>query len=191
MSEQDRQERINETLALLGRMTPTGLTVNRDDLFFRAGEASARGELDASRSWRHRVWPAIAATLALIATGLGYSLVSRRPEIQVVYVKRASAKTDNQGAVIEIEAPPTSSSEEDPSQMRMASRYARNNLRPGPTSNIIHPQDWAALSDAFAQQVRLQQEHSLTVQRADESLTDSPRGEARTYLELRDAMRAM
>lgn len=200
MSEPDRQDRIDEALALLSRMTPAALDANRDELFFRAGEASARGALAAAPAWRQRVWPAIAATLALVATGLGYSLVTRRPEIQVVYVERPSAKTDKQAADIEIEAPPAISPEEDPSELRAATRYARNPLRPGPTSDMIHPQDWAALSDAFAHQLRLQQERSETrdnvamaaaPQNDEPTFIDAPRNRPKTYLELRDALHAM
>ena len=67
-------------------------------------------------------------------------------------------------------------------------------------SDLIRPQDWAALSDAFANQLRLQHERSESL--ASATTTDAERDDAspatnpsdqqpRTYLELRDAMGAM
>lgn len=200
MSEQNQQDRINEALSLLGRMTPAALAANRDELFFRAGEASARGELAASSAWRHRVWPAIAATLALVAGGLGYSVVNRQPQVEVVYVERPTAKTNRDtggGAKVAQSSP---AHQESLSDEAGAWRYAGNPARLVPESDIIHRQDWAALSDAFAQQLRLQQErhqnlHSAAMAAADQSPERSPGGlpreRGRNYLELRDALREM
>jgi hypothetical protein len=81
-----------------------------------------------------------------------------------------------------------------------AAQYARNPARQVAQSEIIHRQDWAALSDAFAQQLRLQQESrhdfdsaaiAAAEQRFERSPGSPPRMQARTYLEMRDAMREM
>ena len=78
-------------------------------------------------------------------------------------------------------------------------RNARRDIPLGSKTDIIHRDDWAALSDAFVQQLRLQHERSETVNHVamataeedrDASI-DAPRHQPRTYLELRDALRAM
>ena len=64
---------------------------------------------------------------------------------------------------------------------------------------MINPQDWAALSDAFAHQLRIQEERSAAARNAAIAAAEQAGGEplrddarhkrSRTYLELRDAMR--
>jgi hypothetical protein len=195
MSHPERQARISETLELLGRLAPADLQTNRDELLFRAGEASARGEL-AGSSLRRLAWPAIAATLALVAAGLGYSMANREPEIQIVYVERP-------GSVGSAHQPPgpavndsTSALDDRALPAPPDSTQARFTHGLGARSDLIHPQDWAALSDAFASQLRLQHgsnESLATDLRQGDApaLDDTPRPQPRTYLELRDALHAM
>jgi hypothetical protein len=202
MSEQDRQEQIAETLSLLGQLTPAALAADRDLLFFRAGEASARGELGASSRAHRVVWPA-AAALALLAAGLGAALVMREPEVQVVYIERPATGTDRQANTAAEDTTPRDRGERNVAADLAASIDPANEIRHLPNGDgIIHSQDWAALSDAFAQQLRLQQERSQAVREAMMSATienrhddtlerDAPRERGQSYLELRDAMRAM
>jgi len=68
--------------AALKTLTPTACPLDRDQLFFRAGQASVR-----SRRW---LWPAIASLLALTSGTLGALLAVRPgPEIveRLVYIQ--------------------------------------------------------------------------------------------------------
>ena len=198
MSERERQERITETLALLGRLTPPAVPVDRDELFFRAGEASANSEL-AGSSLRRLAWPAFAATLAFLGAGLGYTVADREPEIQIVYVERP-LNEPALSADTAIETPTVASSSSDEPAMGLVARRVHQDLPISSEIDLIHPQDWAALSDAFAQQLRSQYEQGETLasvhasaaeQDRAQTFNDAPRKQPRTYLELRDAMRAM
>jgi hypothetical protein len=204
MSEQDRQEQIAETLSLLGQLTPAALAADRDLLFFRAGEASARGE-NRTTSRTHRVvWPTVAAAaLALLAAGLGALLVMREPEVRVVYIERPAAERDEQAGNVAKDTTPRERAETNGIVEPATSVYGANEIRYRPGGNgIIPSQDWAALSDAFAGQLRLQQARSRAAEEAMSSTTvenrgagaldgDAPRQRAKSYLELRDSLRAM
>ncbi|MEX2137682.1 MAG: hypothetical protein WD894_00360 [Pirellulales bacterium] len=200
MSEQERQDRIDEALVLLGRMMPEALQAGRDELFFRAGEASARGELAGSSFTRRFAWPAIAATLAFVAAVLGYSVVNQQPKLEVVYVERPAAPTKNDTSGTANRAPSHAPDQASLSNEAAAWRFAQNPARLLPQSDIIHRQDWAALSDAFVEQSRLQYERAEGNRRVamthghqadDYDSSKSRRAEPATYLELRDALRAM
>jgi hypothetical protein len=199
MSQPERQEQLIETLQLLGRLTPADVQTNRDELFFRAGEASARGELAAS-SFRRFAWPAVAATLALLAAGLGYTVANRKAEIQIVYVERPAADNGRVGSAHRPVGNRPIVEESNPAARVPRSIPARYSLPLGTRSDLIQPQDWAALSDAFAQQLRLQHERSQALanvrnteaERNDQNgITDTLDKQPRTYLEFRDAMQAM
>ncbi len=200
MSEQERPERLTETLALLGRLTPVDVPADRDALFFRAGEESARGEVRALPAWSQRVWPTIAATLSFVALGLGYALVAQQPEVQVVYVERGSRELNPEAAGVDKPNQPDPPASDDDAAASFARRGTLRDIPYGVSSDIIHPRDWAALSDAFAQQLRLQHQRrealasvdaSAAEQDRPQTLNDTQRDQSRTYLELRDAMRAM
>jgi hypothetical protein len=184
-------------------MAPAALAANRDELFFRAGEASAR--IERGEPLRaHRIgWPAAAAALALLAAGLGTALLTREPEVRVVHVERP-AHADGQASSAARAATPRNGDDRDNVAMEPAAWvYAANEIHNRPNGDgIIHQRDWAALSDAFAAQLRLQQERSHRAQEAmsaakaenrseDVPASDAPRGRAQTYLELRDAMQTL
>jgi hypothetical protein len=204
MPEPDRQEQIAETLSLLSQMTLTALTANRDELFFRAGEASARNERRRSSTTHRVIWPAAAAALALLAAGLGAVLLMREPEVRVVHIERPVRVDEEQASSAIKAATPRNHDERDDIVVPPAARlYAAHEMRHRPGSNgIIHSQDWAALSDAFAGQLRMQQERShrardamlsATVEERGEDMShgDSPPPRAQSYLELRDAMQRL
>jgi hypothetical protein len=203
MSERDQQQQIAVTLSLLSQMTPAALAANRDELFFRAGEASARIEMRAPSRIHRVVWPTAAAALALLALGLGSALLMRERDLQVVYIDRAAAERDKQAGTVAKDTTPSVRAETNGIVEPATSVHAANEMRYRPGGNgIIPSQDWAALSDAFAGQLRLQQERSQAARdamssaaaefRGNESTDgDAPRQRAQTYLELRDSLRAM
>ncbi|HJS06927.1 MAG TPA: hypothetical protein VJ809_04680 [Pirellulales bacterium] len=204
MSEPDRQERIADTLSLLSQMIPAALAANRDELFFRAGEASGRRERRES-SRAHRVmWPTAAAALALIAAGLATALVTREPEVRVVHVERPIHADHGQASSVAKAATPHDGHEREPVAMEpAASVFAANEHRHRISGDgIIYSQDWAALSDAFRGQLRMQQERSQRTREATLSATVEDSGsdafdgapsrqKSQSYLELRDAMQAL
>jgi hypothetical protein len=205
MSQQHRQERITETLELLGRLTPAHLPADRDLLFFRAGEASARSEQAGPRVWRF-TWPAVAATLSFLGAALGYAVANREPQVQIVHVERPSAIERRVGSAHQSTVKPAivvesgSVFEYEDSPAASQAPQARYSRVPVAGSDLIHPQDWAALSDAFTQQLRLRQERSEAL--ANVRTTDAERNDQngamdkldkqpRTYLELREAIHSM
>jgi hypothetical protein len=203
MSQQDRQNQLAETLSLLGQLTPAALTANRDLLFFRAGEASARGENYTTARTHRVVWPTAAAALALLALGLGSALLMREPAVRVVYIERPAAERDEQAGTVAKDTTTRERAETNGFVGPATSVYGANEIRYRPGGNgIIPSQDWAALSDAFAGQLRLQQARSRAAEEAMSSTTvenrgagaldgDAPRQRAKSYLELRDSLRAM
>lgn len=54
--------------ALLRRLAPHPVQIDRDRFFFAAGEASAQAKQSRGVTLRRVVWPAVAAALALVAT---------------------------------------------------------------------------------------------------------------------------
>jgi hypothetical protein len=202
MSEQYNQERMNEGLARFERMTPAGLEIHRDELFFRAGEASARSDRRMISTIRRALWPAAAAVLAIVAGGLGVVLANRSPETKVVYVERpaehSGAKENEKRADAKIATAPQADDVEQATLSRLTVPYRPRGLG---ADDLIYRQDWAALSDAFAEQLRLQQQRTaearsiaLTAsakQPIEEAAASGVRKRPRTYLEMRDAMIAM
>ena len=80
---------LNDLESALGALRPVS-RLDRDRTLFRAGEAQAATSTPRPKArWG---WPALAASLALIAIGQGL-LLARRPvrEIQLVYVPAAAA----------------------------------------------------------------------------------------------------
>lgn len=204
MSQPDRQAQITETLSLLSQMTPAALAANRDELFFRAGEASARSERRQSSPAHRVVWPAMAAALALVATGLGAALILREPEVRVVHIERRDHVDVGQaGSAANIANPRDGDNLDTTATEPAAWDYAVDEIRHRPNGDgMIHSQDWAALSDAFAGQLRMQQKRSqaareamagATVENRGDDARDGapPRQRVQTYLELRDAMQAL
>jgi hypothetical protein len=183
-------------------MTPAALAANRDEVFFRAGEASARSEQRAlSRSYRI-VWPAAAAALAILAAGLGAAIAIREPAMRVVYIERGTADSPRQSNTAAQVTAPRDRAEQNSFVEPVAPVYAANELRHRTNGDgVIHHQDWAALSDAFARQLRLQQARSQTARevtlsstienRGGRAIDAVPRQQARSYLELREAMQAL
>jgi hypothetical protein len=187
----------------LSQMTPAALAANRDELFFRAGEASGRSEQRES-TWAHRVvWPVAAAALALLAAGLGTAHLMREPQVRVVHIERpARIGVGQSSGAATTRAPRDGGDRDNDSLKPAASVYTANEIRHRQSGGgIIHGQDWAALSDAFAGQLRLQQERSrrareamlsATVENDRERAFDAaPRQRAPSYFELRDAMQSL
>jgi hypothetical protein len=165
-------EPISEMLGLLSQMTPAALAANRDELFFRAGEASARAERARTAGSRRdfgpaAFWPAAAAVLAMVAVGLGVALGTRAPEVRLVYVERPAATDRGKSDAVaqdERSTPDVRNSSEQP----LSRHFAMNrNFPPGVAAGgMINPQDWAALSDAFAHQLRIQEERIAAARNA-------------------------
>jgi hypothetical protein len=201
MPEQERDERMNEVIALLSRLSPERLSVDRDRLFFRAGEASARGEARVRLRWRRAFWPATAAVMAIIASGLGVAVATREPEMQIVYVDRPTIEGGRQASIDSDDVRRSLALE---GHLQAKESTYRDSADLGSdwlqSDALIHPPDRAALSDAFARQLRLQWERSEAkandaVARFDavesESAGERARQSTRTYLEIRRAMQAM
>jgi hypothetical protein len=131
--------------------------------------------------------------LAVVAAGLGVALLSQEPEVQVVYVERASGDAGNQASAAAKDAPSRPASNRNGYREQFEPRYALDEIRGDlPVEGIIDRRDWAALSDAFAQRMRLQQEQAArNVKLTAAGDGEAPRERTRTYLELRDAMQAM
>jgi len=190
-------------MSLLSQMTPAALAADRDRLFFRAGEASVRGETPASSQAYRALWPAVAAALALLAAGFGAALAMRKPETRVVYIERPAGAGAEQASTAAKATTAPNRPESDTLVEPGALAYGATETRYRPPGNELIPsQDWAALSDAFAGQLRLQQERSQAAREAIATATaenrgsdrlngDAPRRRAQTYLELRDSLRAM
>jgi len=200
MPEQERDERMNEAIALLSRLSPEGLSVDRDRLFFRAGEASARGEGSAKPRWEGAFWPAAAAVMAFVAAGLGVALARHEPEVRIVYVERPAIENDGRAnlpkeKVSHSLAVERHAHDAESTYQRSAGQRAEW-LSQG--DGLIHPQDRAALSEAFDRQLGLQRErieaHKAVAMGDDgqpEAESDGVQTMPRTYLEIRRAMRAM
>jgi hypothetical protein len=73
MSDETQHNGLNDPLALLRRLDPQPVHLDRDRFFFSAGEASARGEIRHSRRFT-AIWPAAAAALALVCAILGLQI---------------------------------------------------------------------------------------------------------------------
>ena len=81
MSEQNLSEEILAVERALGSLKPAPSRINRDQLMFQAGQASA--------GRRSRVWPAASLVMALLAVTLGVLLLSRpapEPRERIIYV---------------------------------------------------------------------------------------------------------
>ena len=82
--------------ASLGALVPRAALSDRDRIMYEAGAAAAvelrRQPPPAKRRW---LWPATAAALALVASGLGAALLLRGgPVERIVYVERPAEKSD-------------------------------------------------------------------------------------------------
>jgi hypothetical protein len=197
MSEQEREKRVEEAIELLSGLMPAALDSDRDRLFFCAGVASARAEAATSQR-RQFVWPAVAASLAIVAAGLTYALTTQETEMQIVYIQRPSEKAGgevkNQPGLSNAATRQATSQDEMIQGERMERRLSDHD-------GMIQPQDYRALSDAFAQQLRLRDERVLEreaalaaapMDPANRNDADTPpERRPRTYLEMRDALRAM
>jgi hypothetical protein len=193
MSEQ--QEQLTQARMLLSHMTPPALAANRDELFFRAGEASARGQLVGRERWR-MFWPAIAASLAVVAAGLGFELIRRKPEIVVERpVEQHESNAEAAGGLAQT---PSQTIHPHDAPFNPRKTIVASHL-PAPFDDLIYPQDRAALSEAITQQLRIARQQSLAAQTAamdmvsDDALRDgaaheAPHSRARTYLEIRKTL---
>ncbi len=72
-----RESELNALEAALGSLRPARNPIDRDRVMYRAGQASA------SATRNPRAWPAVAASLALVALGEG-ALLARRPPARIV-----------------------------------------------------------------------------------------------------------
>jgi hypothetical protein len=88
--------------AALSGLTPSAGRLDRDRVLFRAGQKAA------PRRW---LWPAVAAALVLLSTGLGTALLLRPGAIvveRIVYLKAPpAAKPDEEPPSAFAEAPPS------------------------------------------------------------------------------------
>jgi hypothetical protein len=77
--EPEPEPEMNEIEAAIGSLVPARSRIDRDRVLFRAGQASIRPTPKSGR----RAWMAIAASLALVASGEGV-LLARRPPTEIV-----------------------------------------------------------------------------------------------------------
>jgi hypothetical protein len=185
---------------MLSRLSPERLSIDRDRLFFRAGEASAHGEAQSRRRWRARLWPAAAAAMAMVAAVLSVTLADREPEVRIVYVKERAINAEAQPHVPSPDVPESFAVEGQLDREHRGLADGRSDWFVQ-SDGLIHPRDRAALSEAFARQLSLQQERSEAKRnetiamgeqdREGESRDETARNPARTYMEIRQMMQAM
>ncbi len=96
MNEESLPNDLSEFAAALRSLSPAPVELNRDQLMFAAGEASAtkspaRSTSSANRRWQF-AWPLANAALILVCLTLGWRLKTSagQPE-RVVYVERPAA----------------------------------------------------------------------------------------------------
>jgi hypothetical protein len=104
---------LNPIESALGRLAPARSRIDRDRLMFQAGVNSAKAQ--SSRRW---VWPAIAASLAVVALSESAALVVR-PGPSVLGVQQTAPGADDRAGrpepvVILVQAPPSQSPEQEP-----------------------------------------------------------------------------
>ena len=88
--------------ASLGALAPRAARSDRDQIMYEAGAAAAvelpRQPRPAKRCW---LWPATAAALALVASGLGAALTLRGDPVErIVYVERPAENHNANSAAI-------------------------------------------------------------------------------------------
>jgi len=104
---------LNPIESALGRLAPARSRLDRDRLMFQAGVNSAKAQ--SPRRW---VWPAIAASLAVVALSESAALVVR-PGPSVVVVQQPLPVVKDRAVSPEpvqilVQAPPSASSEQEP-----------------------------------------------------------------------------
>ena len=78
MPEEAHHPELAATEAALASLAPLPGQLDRDQLMFRAGQASA--------TRRHWLWPAATSAIALLSTGLGLALVLQPAPQQITHV---------------------------------------------------------------------------------------------------------
>jgi hypothetical protein len=103
---------LNPIESALGRLAPARSRIDRDRLMFQAGVNSAKAQTPLR--W---VWPAIAASLAVVAVSESV-VMAVRPGPGVVVVQQPAVQEDRavrpEPVQILVQAPPSPSSEQEP-----------------------------------------------------------------------------
>jgi len=103
---------LNPIESVLGRLSPARSRIDRDRLMFQAGVNSAKAQ--SPRRW---VWPAIAASLAVVALSESAALVTRPGPSLLVVQQPAPVVQDRavkpEPVQILVQAPPAPSSEQE------------------------------------------------------------------------------
>lgn len=91
----DRPEEFPSELkafeASLGALAPRAARCDRDRMMYEAGVAAVELRRQPQPAKRRWLWPATAAVLALVATGLGTALLLRGESVErIVYVERSA-----------------------------------------------------------------------------------------------------
>jgi hypothetical protein len=70
----DERRELNDLAAALAALAPAGSTIDRDELMYRAGQASAVASRPSARRW---LWPLATAACVLVSATAGFQAASR------------------------------------------------------------------------------------------------------------------
>lgn len=158
MSNEREAEFVTEPATLLGRLRPAELLLNRDELFFRAGEAHAKAKYERG-AVRRLIWPGLAAALGVVAAGLGIALVQSQTD-RVDLAGQVARSTAAASYTAPQEHPP-SPSEKQPQNGGEDFRQADMHGRPRAYDLLVSPQsprsrrvlrahsNWDSIDDAW------------------------------------------
>jgi hypothetical protein len=97
MSDETRNDDLNNPLVLLQRLDPQPVHLDRERFFFSAGESSARGELRHSRRLT-AIWPAAAAALAVVCVVLGLQIARMSDDLARLPVREGGMIVQQENA---------------------------------------------------------------------------------------------
>ncbi len=105
---------LNPIESALGRLVPARSRIDRDRLMFQAGVHAAQAQSQSPRRW---VWPALAASLAVVVLSES-ALLAVRPGPNVLVVQQTHPGVGDlavkpEPVVILVQAPPSQSSEQE------------------------------------------------------------------------------